>query len=366
MESLENEDLFKKIYYNIANPGSLSGVDSFLKEIRKYKSDVKPKDVKKWLSSQLVYTLHKPLRRKIKRNPIIAEWPNEQMQADLVDMKLFSNSNNGYNYILTAIDVFSKRANAIPIRNKRKNDVCKAMETIIKNSSPLKLMTDEGLEFKNSDFKKLMKKYNVNHFFAKNKEIKCAIVERFNKTLKNKMFKYFTLKGNRRYIDVISKFLESYNNSYHRSIKMAPNDVNNGNAKQVFKNLYGVKNKRELIRKMRKPNIPLDATVRKKYKLKYLDQGYYPNWTDEIFTVYKSIPGVKQPYYHLKDDKGNIIEKRFYPSEIQKVQPHLYRIEKILAEKKIRGKKYYFVKWLNYNDSENTWIPATNITNIDG
>ena len=364
MENISKEEVIRKIYYNPSSPGSFGGAEALVKEAKKINPLIDQKFVKDWLSGELVYTLHKQAKHHFKRNPIVAEAPKENMQADLVDMQAFSTSNNGFKFILTAIDVFSKKAYAIPIKNKSQKSVADAMEKIITEHEPIKLQTDEGKEFKNSTFENLMKKYEIIHFFTKNRDIKCAIVERFNKTLKNKMFRYFTLKGNRKYIDVIDKILESYNNSYHRSIKMTPNQVTIGNSNIVFSNLYGFADKRELLKKLKKPKI--DGTVRQKYPQKLLDRGYYPLWTDRLYEVYKSIPGKLKPYYVLRDEQGNVEKKKFYPEEIQKVKRNLERVEKVLKERKYKGKKQFFVKWLNYPDSFNSWIDAENLTNING
>ena len=148
---------------------------------------------------------------------------------------------------------------------------------------------------------------------------------------------------------------------------MTPNQVTVDNAKLVFQTLYGYKSKREYLRKMVQPKLKPDVTVRKKYELKKLDRGYYPNWTDQIYKIYKSVPGDNKPYYFLKDEKGELINKRFYPNEIQKVKPNcLYRVEAVLNQKFIRGRKHFFVKWLNHPDTDNSWVPAESVTCIHG
>ena len=366
MENLSKEEVLKKIYYNPDSPGSFGGVDALFREASKRIPTLDIKDVKDWLSGELVYTLHKQARRKFKRNPMMAEKPKENMQADLVDMQQFSRFNQGYKYILTAIDIFSKKAFAIPIKNKTQQSVVEAMKRIVSQYTPFKLMTDKGKEFENNLFKNLMKKYNIHHYFAKNKEIKCAVVERFNKTLKNKMFRYFTKEGSYKYTGVLDKLMDAYNDSYHRSIKMSPNQVTNENKEQVFKNLFGVASKREYLKKFKRPKLPEGDTVRQKYELKTHDRGYYPYWTDQIYEIYKAVPGRLKPYYQLKDQSGNVDKKRFYPEEIQKIKKNLDRVEKVLRQRKFRGKKQFFVKWLNYPDSYNSWIDAKDLTSING
>ncbi len=361
------EEILSKIYYDASNPGSYGGVESLYREAVKQIPSLRKKDIENWLQGQLVYTLHKNSRRRFKRNPVIAEHVNENFQADLVDMQEFASQNNNYRYILTVIDVFSKYVWAIPLKNKQALSVSKAIENVLKEKIPFKLQTDKGKEFENNAFKEVMNMYDINHFTSTNKEIKCSIVERFNRTLKKKMFMYFTKTGKRRYVGILPSLIKGYNNSYHRSIKMAPTEVNEKNEKIVFQNLYGFKSRREMLKKLKSPKLKIGEKVRRKYILGPLDRGYYPNWTDNIYTVDKTISGINKPLYRVSDSKGGVIKQRLYPEEVQKVKDNnIYRVEKILSEKIINGKKYYRVKWLNHPSAENSWVKSKDIFKIDG
>ena len=211
-----------------------------------------------------------------------------------------------------------------------------------------------------------MKKYDINHFYAKNQPVKCAIVERFNQTIKDRISRYITLTGKNRYIDQLDDIIRSYNSSYHDSIKMTPVDASHVDSKLVFKNLYGLNSKREFLKKYSKPTIKVGSTVRTAYQKKIHDRKRFPNWTDQTFEVHKQLKGRKRPYYRLKDSEGNISQKRYYPDEIQVIKPQPYRVEKILKQRKHKGAKQFFVKWLNYPETANSWIPASNITEING
>lgn len=364
MDNLDK--VFRKIYYDINSPGGFSGVQNLYKEVVKINPKITLTQTKKWLSSQLVYTLHKSARRKYKRNPIIAEKPNQKMQIDLIDMKMLSKENSSYQYLLSAIDVFSKKAFVIPLKNKNNISIRDAMESVLIQHQTNEIQSDNGTEFKNRSFKALTNKYNINHYFTKNSEIKSAIVERFNRTIKNKLFRYMTLKGNRKYLDVLSNFVDNYNNTFHRSIKMTPNRVTFDNSPLVFRNLYGFASKREMLRKLIKPKLSVGQPVRTKYLTKNFDRGYYANWSDQIHSVFKTIPGLKKPYYQIKSEDGSTVDKRFYPEDLQTVYPNLYRIEKILKTKTVRGKKQYYVKWLNHPDKYNSWIDAKEVTKLNG
>src|SRR6266487_4508438 len=135
--------VLRDIYYNAANAGSFGGQQALLREAQKQLPNIKPNQVGDWLAGQLVYTLHKPLRKRFQRNKIIASKPLENFQIDLVDMRLFSRQNDGYNYILTVIDVFSKKAWAVPIKTKTAVSVVKALEPILKDNTPDKVQSDE-------------------------------------------------------------------------------------------------------------------------------------------------------------------------------------------------------------------------------
>lgn len=350
------EDELKKIYYSPQNPASFQSVDKIYSTLKINHPQVKKQFIKNWLNKQLVYSLHKDARKNFIRNPVIAQKKLENYQADLIDMTQYSRSNGGFKFILTVIDVFSKVAFAIPIKNKSAQTVCQAFQSVLKDGVPLKLQTDKGKEFENRIFKKLMDENDINHFTARNPRIKCSIIERFNKTLKNKLFKLFTHKGDTIYINQLENLMKSYNSTYHNSIKMKPIEVSHSNSEQVFKNLYGYESRREMLRKTVKSVLEKGDKVRIVYDKKLMDRGYYPNWTDEIFTINRGIGGVRKPQYTLEGK-----DRKFYPEEIQKTGIDIFRIEKIIKQKIVNKEVIYFVKWLNHPASENSWIKASDI-----
>jgi hypothetical protein len=146
---------------------------------------------------------------------------------------------------------------------------------------------------------------------------------------------------------------------------MTPMEVAN-NQRQAFRNLYGCEDKREYLKKYKRPKLKTNEQVRIKYVKKLLDRGYYPNWSDQTYNVHKGISGRFKSQYILKNSDGNIIDKRYYPEEVQRVDIQTYRVEKVLRHRKRNGLTEYFVKWLNYPSTENSWIKAAEITNING
>ena len=101
---------------------------------------------------------------------------------------------------MTIIDIFSKYAWAIPVKRKNGQDVTAAMQSVLKQGRvPKNLHTDQGKEFYNSNFENLMKKYNI-HLYSTYSNLKASIVERFNRTLKSRMWVHFSLNGNHKWL----------------------------------------------------------------------------------------------------------------------------------------------------------------------
>ena len=120
------ETLLKSIYYDPRHPASFGGAIALYRAAKAANPYVSLSDIKDWLSSQLTYTLHKPVRRKFLRNKILVTRCDEEWMADLTDFTNESRFNNGYKYVLCVIDVFSKFGWAVPLKNKTPATVVKA------------------------------------------------------------------------------------------------------------------------------------------------------------------------------------------------------------------------------------------------
>lgn len=199
--SEEKSNILSEIYYDSANQAGFSSKLKLWHEARLINQNISSRDVDDWLRGQLVYTLHRDVRRNFLRNKIIVSEIDELWQADLVDLQEFKNKNAGHGYILTIVDVFSKFAWAIPIKNKGSKSVSVAFMNLFRNSKriPVKILTDRGLEFLNKEVQGVFKNFNIHHFTAVNPRTKCLVVERFNRTLKSRMFEFSTANGTRRY-----------------------------------------------------------------------------------------------------------------------------------------------------------------------
>ena len=123
-------------------------------------------------------------------------------------MRAFSRLNRGVKYLLTVIDVFSKYGWMLPLQDKTGVSVANALKEIFKQRKPEKLWTDKGKAFYNKHVNEL----GVELYSTENEE-KSSVAERWNRTMKEKMFKYFTANNTNKYIDVLDDFVDKYNNT---------------------------------------------------------------------------------------------------------------------------------------------------------
>lgn len=350
----------KAIFYNPRHPASLGSISALAAA-----SNLPTKVVKEWLLKQPTYTLH---RRVAKRYPTRKYYVNtidDQWQLDLADMVQVKNKNQGYRYILTAIDILSRFAWARPLKSKSGQEVAAAIDDIFRTSgrTPKRIQTDEGREFYNAPVQQLLHANNVELFSVKSPN-KAALVERFNRTLKNKLWKMFTSRNDHKWINDLDNIVHAYNHSIHRVIAMTPASVNQENAMIVWERLYG----RDARNKSTLKGIKKDDIVRISSVKGQFEQGYLPNWSREEFIVDKVNKKFLPTMVRLKDHHGEVIEGGFYANEIQKIgrdkDDDVYDVEKIIRQKKKDGEIWYFVKWLGYNNSFNSWVRKRDIVHV--
>ena len=138
--------------------------------------------------------MHKPPRRRYKRSRVIVPGIHAQFQADLCDVQNLSRYNKGYKYLLTCVDIFSKYAWVVALKTKQCQELVKAFQTIPSSRrEPSKLQMDQGTEFLNRVFQKFLRDNNI-AFFTVKSGLKVSVVERFNRTFKNKMYKFHLQK----------------------------------------------------------------------------------------------------------------------------------------------------------------------------
>ena len=214
MNPTEMHDRLKSIYYDVKHPAGFSSIKKL--------SDVSGdpiKKVKEWLKAQPTYTLHKQAYRRYPTRKYLVHDIDEQWQADLADFSSISRHNTGNHFVLTVIDIFSRYAWARPLKSKHCREVAKAFRSIFNEGRiPKRIQTDQGKEFENQHVKRLLDSHNIELFSVKS-AYKAALVERFNRTLKHKLWRYFTSHLTYKWTKVLQDVVKSYNHSVHRIIK---------------------------------------------------------------------------------------------------------------------------------------------------
>ena len=298
--------------------------------------------------------LHKPRKINFERRKVISNNIDHIWGIDLITMIKYSNQNKNYKYILTVIDFFSKYSWCYPLKSKKSIEIINSFNDIFKKSKrkPKFIQSDQGSEFTNNVTQTFFKNNNIKWYHTYNRDIKCSICERYNRTILNKIYKNFTLNNNTIWINNLNKLTNEYNNSYHRSIKMKPIDASKKSNENIIRNnLYNFKYTNK------KSKFTIGDRVRVSLLKNTFEKSYTSNWSEEIFVI-DDIKTTNVHYYFLKDLQGEKIDGMFYEQELLKTkQNDLYIIEKII--KKVRNK--YLVKWKNYSDKFNSYVNQNDI-----
>ena len=257
-------------------------------------------------SSILADELHKPIIRKFDKRKVYSQFKDNIWGVDLADMQSLSRKNKGIKYLLCAIDLYSKYAFVIPMKDKKGISIVNAFNKIIKQSNrkPNKICVDQGGEFYNNVFEKWLSDNDINMYSTYN-EGKSVVAERFIRTLKNKLYKHMMATGKNVYYDFLDDVVNKYNNTKHSTIKMKPIDVKNN--KRVYIDEHNEKDSRFKVG---------DRVRISRYK-NIFAKGYTPNWSKETFIVDKINDTV--PYtYNLEYLNDEEIIGNFYDKELQK------------------------------------------------
>ena len=344
----------EKEYFNPKRAGAFSGRSTFQRHTKQSESRVKD-----FLSSKASYTLHKPVRRSFPRRITFAPHIDYLWQSDLADVSLLQSHNRGTRFLLTVIDVFSKFAFVKPLKRKTGEELTSAFAAILKESGrkPQHLQTDKGTEFKNRTFQSFLAREDIHFYTSEDPVTKAAVVERFNRTIKGRLYRFMTYRNSKTYLNHLQDLVSNYNATFHRSIGTQPRLVTIKTQDAVYDRLYGQRFQ-ERMTKRAAPKFKIGDHVRVATERKTFQRGFLPRWSREIFTVRQREN--THPYvYRLQDQNNENIQGTFYESEMQKVQDTgVYRIERVLKKQGRRA----LVRWAGYTADFDSWIPLSSIT----
>ena len=337
---------------------AFTGKEQFYRGVKEKHSRVSRKAVNKFLISDDSYTLHAPVNKPQRFRRVQTKGIGYLYQIDLVDMSKLARENKGYKWLITCIDTFSKYLWTFSLKNKKGSTVTNAMRSLLTSKRPQKIETDGGTEFKNRHFRELLKNLKIKTYSIYS-DRKCSIVERVNRTLKTRMYRMFTSRGRRVWINDIQNLVDAYNSSYHRSIKRKPNQVNSSNEAAVRSILFPPESARK------PPKLKIGDTVRITRKKNIFMKGYEQSWSYEVFyitDVKRTIPIT----YEIRDYNQQPINGSFYESEVQLIDKSssIYPIEKIIRKRRTNGVVQYLVKYQGYSHLFNSWINQSDLFNI--
>ena len=357
-----SDSYLNDIYYSPKKQGSYGGITSLWNAIKTdgnpYK--LKYKDVKKWLEDQETYTLHKPYNDKFKRESIIMGQIDEQWDSDLMVLDKLGWYNKGYKYLAVFIDLFSRYLWIEPIKKKTPDLMIEAMKKVFaKGRQPKTLRSDQGKEYTAKIVQEFLQKNDIYHLIAYN-VYHANYAERVIRTIKGRIFRYFTKHQTLNYIDHLQDIVDSYNSSKHSFLKIAPDQVTKDNEQKLYEKLYlPTELKREktpIIYKFKigdKVRIPLE---RKPFK-----KGYEQTWTDEIFIIHQRIAS-HPPRYKLVDLNKEEIKSSFYEQELQLAHDDgVYKVEKILRYRRRKGVREALIRWKGYGPKFDSWVNTKDV-----
>jgi hypothetical protein len=288
--------------------------------------------------------INKQVVRKFPRRTVVSGGLLNILTADLVEMKP---AIEGYKFILVILDVYSRKAWAYPLKNKKTTTVLEKFKELFKElpKPPKFLWTDLGKEFVGKPMKDFLKEHGVEQYSTFS-ESKSSIAERFNRTMK-----LWMSNDDENWLNALPKLIDEYNNKNHTGIEAIPNQVFEQEAIPEGKKLIATKDFTD------KPKFKVGDTVRLS-RMKNQFEKQTNNWTKRVYTVSKVL-NTNPITYKVDDIVDGTVEGSFYKQELQKTDMNFFLIDEIKKRRTRNGKKEILVTWIGYEDLKPEWIQET-------
>lgn len=324
-------------------------------------------EINKNLKSSDIYTRYKQYKKPRKYSPIYVYKRRELFQADLI---AFTNpeyikANDGYKYLFTVIDVFTKFAWVYPLKSKDCETTKKCFEDILSKCGelPEKLQTDRGSEFICAKFKNFLKSKNIHHYVSYS-DRKCPVVERFNLTIQQILYKILDKNESFRWIDYIDQAMKIYNSRKHTTIKLSPTEAEKRKNETIVRKAF-IKRYYKAGLKPPKPKYKIGDTVRIWKFKRVFDRGYHENYTTQYFKISKVLTNLPVVRYELEDILGEPIIGSFFENELVPFDGmEFYRTEVIDSKGSGKNKKY-LVHYLGWPNKFNDWVSQDQLKDIN-
>lgn len=359
-----------KSYTNPKSQIAFTGVENVFNYMKAKYPSIKKSDIKTFLSGLDIYTFSRESRKPKQRKHVNVSGPNVMWELDLLHLSSYSKANDGVKYLLIVIDVFSRFIWLEPLKSKNYPDVKQAIQNVFKRAKmmPQVCRTDRGSEFTNSRIKEYLNSLKIKMIYSSSQS-NAAQAERGARSIKSRILKYMNHKNSERYIHVLQDFARAYNNTTSSITMMAPRAVTVDNAPLVELGVYFNKTKQDpLPLKTPKYSFKIGDYVKVSLVKASIRKFYDQTWSSEIFKVTSRSNIDNICMYKIEDLKQVPLSGSFYQSELLKVPKpkpeRFYRVEKIVGEKMVRGKRYVKVHFKGYSAKHRQWIPATDLKDL--
>jgi transposase InsO family protein len=309
-------------------------------------------------------SLHKETKKVKHRNPFFIYCLRQQIQMDLVEVSEKADDNDGVTFLLTAIDTFSKKAWIEVMENKTAETSLIAIKKVLSQIDPpaLSIFFDRGSEFTNKLVAKYLTEKNIKIIHPLS-DMKAPIIERFNRTIQDLLYRYMTENETYRYIDVLPQLLTTYNNRGHRTLKyLTPNQAEKPeNSERVVNALN--EHYEKFIRLNQKPKYSVGQTVRISIAKGKFSRGYNERFQREHFKIIEVKTRQPIPMYIVQSlDNNEILPAAFYGGELEPIDisEGVFKGTAIKSRTH-KGKLQHLMHWRDYGSQHDSWEDAENI-----
>lgn len=367
----DEEKILDSLYKGLKSPACFTSAEPLWREAVKQCPSITREAVNAYLHRQEAYTRHRRVVRNYERLATVAPGPYTVWQADLGVMNMLVKQNKGYAYYLLCIDCFTRKLFVEPLKDKTAGEVIEAFKKIFiktRGHLPWRIITDQGKEFTSTSVQSFFKNHQIQHYCNyTSPKFHAGMAERANRTLKERLSRYFTEKGTKKWIDVIAHLVVAINRSPSRGLGgIAPDDVTFSNSASL-RTLFNKRIQEKYNRQKQKNLLSVGQRVRIEKHKHVFEKGYQPNFTSEIFTIQRVRKESAPVTYALTDDTGQKIKGWFYRADLCPIYSRsggkMWEIEKILDKvlKREEGGEFMLVKWKGLDDTYNSWIPSHSI-----